>query len=74
MQAGILAGTACAAYGLDNNDFEQTWMTLMHDTVDSIYSGYFHKKYPIWSYRTQQYIIMDVEMNTSKVDFYFYAE
>ena len=74
IQAGALAGVACAAYDIDDNDYKQMWMTFLQDMVDSVHSNYFHKKYPLWSYRTHQYIVMDVEMNLSKVDLYFYAE
>lgn len=74
MQAGMLLGTALNAYGVDSNDFAQAWLTLLQDLEDNAYSNYFHKRYSLWSYKTHQYIIMDIESNMTKADYYFYPE
>ena len=73
-QAGVLAAVACIAYGVEENEYKQMWDSLTVDIFDNLFSSHIHKKYYAWSSRTQQYITMDVEMDTSKVDFYFYID
>lgn len=74
MHAGMLAGVCCIASGVDENEYQSMWDRYMQDCIDNAYSDYMHKKYSIWSARAQQYIVVDVEMNSSKVDFYFYVD
>ena len=74
MYAGFLAGFCCKAFGVNEEEYEQMWSKLTQDTIDNTYSSYMHKKYSVWASRTQQYIVMDVEVNSSKIDLYFYPD
>lgn len=73
-QAGALAAVACIAYGVEENEYKQMWDSLIVDIFDNLFSTHIHKKYYAWSSRTQQYVTMDVEMDTSKLDLYFYVD
>lgn len=74
MYAGALAGVCCVASGVNESEFKQLWSTLWSDAVDNMFATHFHKRYSVWCSRAQQYIIADVEMDDSKVDFYFYPD
>ena len=74
LQAGVLGGTACIIFGVRENEYKQMWKAFTLDAFDTLFVNYFHKKYSVWSSGTQQYIIMDVEMDTSKCDLYFYVD
>ena len=73
-QAGILSAAACLIYGVNEDESKKMWMSFTDDAIDHLFSYYMHKKYYAWSSKTQQYITMDVEMDTSKIDLYFYLE
>ena len=74
LQAGILGGTACIIFGVSENEYKQMWKTFTLDAFDNLFDSYFHKNYSVWASGTQQYIVMDVEMDTSKCDLYFYVD
>lgn len=74
MYAGLLAGVCCISAGVNESEYKQMWSVLWSDIVDNMYATHMHKRYSVWCSRAQQYIIADVEMDTSKVDYYFYPD
>lgn len=74
LHAGVLAGVCCVASGVSESEFKQMWSTLWSDIVDNLFTTHFHKRYSVWCSRAQQYIVADVEMDNSKIDYYFYPD
>lgn len=74
MYAGMLAGVCCISAGVNKDEYKQMWGTLWSDILDNIYATHMHKRYSVWCSRAQQYIIADIEVDGSKVDYYFYPE
>lgn len=74
MYAGLLAGICCITAGVDKDEYKQMWGTIVRDALDDLFATHFHKRYSVWCSKAQQYIIADVETDTSKIDYYFYPE
>lgn len=74
MEAGMLVVASFIVYGVDKKEAQHMWESATVDALNNLYSSHFHKKYYAWSHTTQQYIVMDVEWNMTKLDYYFYPE
>ena len=74
MYAGLLAGVCCIASGVNESEYKQMWSKLWSDFLDNMYATRLHKRYSVWCSKAQQYIVGDVEMDNSKIDFYFYPD
>lgn len=76
-QAGFVVGVVFRPLGLSESEFKNLWSKLLNGVMNAAnrdpYLTYFHEKYSIWCSKTQRYMTLDVEMNTSKVDYYLYA-
>lgn len=63
--------------GLSQSEIE----TLSNDLVNKMeqlervnpYTTHVHEKFSVWCSKTQRYITLDLEVDYSKVDFYFYS-
>ena len=77
MEAGFMLGVILYRLGLSESEFKNLWGNYMHGVVDLInqnpYATHFHEKYTVWCSKTQRYMTLDVELNTSKMDYYLYA-
>ena len=77
IQAGHVVGVIFIRLGLSESEFKNLWGNFTNGVISAAnrnpYLTYFHEKYSIWCSKTQRYMTLDVEMNTSKVDYYLYA-
>ena len=74
-QAGALSAAVCISLGrVDKNKYNQMWESVILDVFDNLSASHIHKKYYAWSPILKQYITMDVETDTSKIDLYFYVD
>ena len=74
-QAGALSAAVCISFGrVQEKEYKKMWESVILDVFDNLSASHIHKKYYAWSPILKQYITMDVEMDTSKIDLYFYVD
>lgn len=77
INAGFVMGVVLGAAGLNSDEIRSLWTKFMNGVENFVnynpYATHFHEKYTVWCSKTSRYVVMDVEFDTKKVEFYFYA-
>ena len=71
----MLVGMGLGISGMDKSERDLMYEKFTNTVLSVSQNGKnsFHEKVSGWCSRNQCYIVMDVEFNLSKMDFYFYA-
>lgn len=77
MQTAFITGIICKNIGLSESeayDLTNQWRVNFKNWANQNPNAhYFHEKYSVWCSKTERYIVLDVEMDDFKFDWYFYA-
>ena len=77
IESATVQGIICRSIGLSESetyDLANQWRVNFKNWANQNSNAhYFHEKYSVWCSKTERHIVLDVEMDDLKFDYYIYA-
>ena len=73
VEGSLMYGGILIMAGVSENEIQNFGRRFFDDCMADPYAEYFYKTYTLWNSKTQRNIVVEVELKSSRADFYMYA-